>query len=575
MPTVIALLSAYNEEDILGQALDHLIAQGVDVYVLDDGSTDRTAEIAEARLGRGVIAVERRPVGSQTSSMSWTAVLRRKEELAASLDADWFIHHDADEFRESPWPHLTLAQALDAVGRLGYNAVDALVLNFPPTNDGFHAGRPVSDAFSHYEAAPPFDAVQIKCWRRQPALVDLRSSGGHDVRFPDRRVCPIRFLLRHYPIRGQAHGERKVFGERRARFSAEERALGWHRQYDAWRKGDSFLRDPGTLVRYDADSVRASLAAEANVDGTIAALEQALAGARADQAAQARRTADLQLQLSKLQVEVSHLHAQAGEAAYLRDALAAMHASASWRLTAPLRAIYGGLTGAKAAEPRPSSPESPSARVPVTTGLEPISRRWGLERGQPVDRYYIERFLAENRGDIRGRVLEVKDAGYTRAYGGDAVRAVAVLDIDPANPLATVVGDLAGPDLDAGDPFDCVILTQTLHIIYDIRAALTQTKRLLAEGGVLLCTIPAVSRVNDEHGGLESGDYWRLTQAAVRRLFGEVFRPSDVSIATFGNVRACSAFLYGLASEDLSPAELAFVDPWFPLIHCVRVEKHG
>ena len=574
MPAVIALLSAYNEEDILGQALDHLIAQGVDVYVLDDGSTDRTAEVAEARLGRGVIKVERRAPGPGPTSMSWTAVLHRKEELAAALHADWFIHHDADEFRESPWPHLTIAEALDEVGRLGYNAIDAVVLNFPPINDGFHAATPVLDAFPYCEAAASFDAVQIKCWRKQRAPVDLVSSGGHDVRFQNRRVCPIRFLLRHYPIRGQVHGERKVFRERLERFAPEERARGWHRQYDTWREGDSFLRDPATLMRYDAATVRASLAAEARVDGTIAALEQALAATRADHAEAADRASGLQAQLATSQAQRSDLEVQLSgqiaETARLQAALAAMHQSASWRLTAPLRMIYGGLTGAPEA-----APPTPPRTAPETSGLEPVSRRWGLERGRPLDRCYIERFLAAHRGDIKGRVLEVKDAGYTRAYGGDAVRQADVLDIDRANPEATIVADLAGPDFDAGDPFDCVILTQTLHIIYDLRAALRQTRRLLADGGVLLCTIPAVSRVNDENGGLESGDYWRLTQAAVRRLFGEVFRPSDVSIATFGNVRVCSAFLYGLAAEDLSAAELDFVDPWFPLIHCVRVEKRG
>ena len=54
------------------------------------------------------------------------------------------------------------------------------------------------------------------------------------------------------------------------------------------------------------------------------------------------------------------------------------------------------------------------------TPLEPVSRSFGFDRGTPVDRRYIEQFLARHAAAIRGDVLEVGDDGYTRRFGGAA-----------------------------------------------------------------------------------------------------------------------------------------------------------
>jgi GT2 family glycosyltransferase/SAM-dependent methyltransferase len=205
--------------------------------------------------------------------------------------------------------------------------------------------------------------------------------------------------------------------------------------------------------------------------------------------------------------------------------------------------------------------------------VAPMSTVWGLDRGMPVDRHYIRRFLEACRADIQGRVLEVKDSGYTLNLGGARVSEAAVLDVDGANPNATVVADLTQPSQMPEGAFDCFILTQTLHIVYDLRGAVANAVRALKPGGVLLCTIPAVSRVNDENGGLDAGDFWRLTQAAVLRLFADVVPVEHVSVVTHGNVRTCAAFLYGLAAEELRPEDLDYDDPWFPLLHCIRVVK--
>jgi peptidoglycan/xylan/chitin deacetylase (PgdA/CDA1 family)/GT2 family glycosyltransferase/SAM-dependent methyltransferase len=205
--------------------------------------------------------------------------------------------------------------------------------------------------------------------------------------------------------------------------------------------------------------------------------------------------------------------------------------------------------------------------------LSPISPVWGLDRGKPLDRHYIEGFLERHRADIRGRVLEIKDAGYTNRFGGSQVTRSDVLDVDAGNPLATIVADVTRADAIPPDSFDCFILTQTLHIIYDVRAALGHAYRMLKPEGVLLCTLPCVSRISYEDGGLEGGDFWRFTEASVRRLFAEVFPVEAFEVVSYGNLMMCAAFLHGLAPDEVTPGELEETDPWFPLLCAVRAVK--
>ena len=200
----------------------------------------------------------------------------------------------------------------------------------------------------------------------------------------------------------------------------------------------------------------------------------------------------------------------------------------------------------------------------------PLSNGWGYDRGTPVDRYYIEGFLRAHRRDIRGRVVEIKDTGYTDRFGS-AVERRDVLDVDPTNPNATIVADLAAAEAVPSDSFDCFLLNQTLQLIYDTRAAITHVHRALRPGGVLLATVPAASRIIPEYG--LTTDYWRFTVASCSRLFGDVFGTEHVTVRSYGNVLTAVASLTGMASEELSPRELEVYDPYFPLIITVRAVK--
>ncbi len=254
---VIALIAAFNEGDIISSVIGHLVENGIEVYLIDNHSTDNTVEEARPWLGRGLINIESFPAKDHPAfgHFAWGEILKRKAQISREFVADWFIHHDADEFRESPFPGLNLSEAIRWVDSLGYNAVDFKVFNFQPVNDEFRPGMDPKTFFHRYEQAAEYDKVQIKCWK---AGSDISlHDGGHEVRFEGRKVCPIPFILRHYPIRGQQHGFKKVFHERKDRFLESEREGGWHVQYDSIQDGDhSFVKNPASLLPFNLEKAR-------------------------------------------------------------------------------------------------------------------------------------------------------------------------------------------------------------------------------------------------------------------------------------------------------------------------------
>jgi len=208
----------------------------------------------------------------------------------------------------------------------------------------------------------------------------------------------------------------------------------------------------------------------------------------------------------------------------------------------------------------------------LLTGLEPVSRIWGLDRGSAIDHYYIEKFLSLHAADIRGATLEMADSRYTRKFGGDRVSQSDVLHLVPGNPEATLIGDLA---TGAGIPraaFDCLIVINTFLLIYDVRAAIANCYHALKEGGVLLAHFTGTaSRCPDDAAW--AGDFWRFTSASARKLCEEMFPAQNVTVTVFGNVRTATAYLYGLAAEELQPEELDYRDPNYEVAILVRAVK--
>jgi SAM-dependent methyltransferase len=233
--------------------------------------------------------------------------------------------------------------------------------------------------------------------------------------------------------------------------------------------------------------------------------------------------------------------------------------------------------------PFPARPPLGMARFGAMHRPRPVSDDWGFDRGQPVDRWYVNDFYARFAGaeayalgDIRGRVVEVGGDEYASKYAAPdrpgAPTSIDVLHVSAANPGATIVGDLTTGEGIPERAFDCVICAQTLHVLYDVHAAIASLHAALADGGVALVTVPGITRScipDRDHWG----DFWRFTTQGAARAFEDVFGAGNVRVETYGNLLTAMGFLQGMAAEEFSDWELRLRDPDFEVIIGIRAQR--
>lgn len=146
-----------------------------------------------------------------------------------------------------------------------------------------------------------------------------------------------------------------------------------------------------------------------------------------------------------------------------------------------------------------------------------------------------------------------------------------VLHVEEGHPFVTIVDDLTDARSIPSDALDCVICPQTLDLIYDVRAAIRTSHRILKPGGTALVTVPGTSQNYDAEW--QDARCWSFTPGSVRRLFGECFAPACVDVEGHGNVLVAISFLMGFADKELSADELDHRDPGYDIVVTVRVVK--
>lgn len=250
---ILPIIACYNEIDIIEACVESLVRDGCHPIVMDNWSTDGTFEALKPLAAAGKIDLLSYPSTGPVKDYEWRRLLAAKEEISAANPDAWIIHQDADEVRHGVFPDLSLAQNLQVVEDYGCNAIDYTVLNFRPIDNAWARGKDPEVHFTHFEMGESRDDYtrQIKAWLSDGRRPSLAEQAGHEVRFARRALYPYKFLLKHYPLRSDEHGRRKLKKDRMPRFSSVERNLGWHTHYDQMVEDETFLRDPADLIAFD------------------------------------------------------------------------------------------------------------------------------------------------------------------------------------------------------------------------------------------------------------------------------------------------------------------------------------
>ncbi len=528
-PTVGVVITTYNHAHFLSQALESVCTQtrAADaVVVIDDGSTDDPASVVAAFPRVRLIRQENRGLAAA-----------RNRGLAA-VNTTYVVFLDADDC-------------------LSPNALDAGLACFAraPESGFVYGGHRFIDAegqklgqrFHAVRESPyvqllrgNFIGMHATVMYRRDLLVAV---GGFDERLRRCEDYDVYLrMARQYPVTGYPD------------------LIASYRQH-----GENMSADHGAMLR-TALEVHAHHRPPASAGDATAAWRQGRRRWRrlyAEAMAEARYRTRQQGGTLRASIPVLTGMVLASPRVALRHVMGGVR-----RRIAPL---LPGRLRARLLDGGERVPAVGRVRFGDLHRVKPISRCFGFDRGLPVDRYYIERFLTRHASEIIGRVLEVGDDSYTRRFGGSRVAQSDVLHVHGGNPRATIVGDLTGADVLPENAFDCIVLTQTLQLIYDVPLAVRRLYRALAPGGVLLVTAPGISQL--DRGEWGNTWFWSFTPTSLQRLFGDVFGPEAVMVEHYGNVFAATAFLQGLAVEELNTADLDPIDHAYPVIVAVRARK--
>ncbi|WP_206512953.1 glycosyltransferase [Larkinella soli] len=528
---VSVVITCYNHGRFLGEAIDSVRFQTwspIEIIVVDDGSTDHTREVAGAYPEVRYVYQENQGLSAARN----TGAAHSTGEFVVFLDADDWLFPDAIEYNVGE-----LTENPDAVFVSGgYRMVDrnnTILYAVETPIEGEHYLRMLESNYIGMHATVMYRRWLFDTFRYDPSL---RSCEDYDIYLQITRNYPVihhTHQLAAYRLHtsNMSANTPVMLEMAKKALTRQEKDLKSEAERKAYKKGHKFWSDYFgwellKRLRYDSDSPRM-------IPREVA-----------------RKT------LKKHQPFLYYRYRGMRELINIVKKVVPTFGQ-RWLHQAKFFPSFIPAVGK------------------VATGdfrrVRPFSTEFGYDRGGPVDRYYIENFLRRHADLIKGRVLEIGDNSYTMQFGGDRVEKSDVLHVHSENPLATFVGDLSDAPQIPDNLFDCIILTQTLHLIYNMKGAVDTCMRILKPGGVLLLTVPGISHI--DHDEWNENWLWSFTSGSLQRLLSEVFPKNQIEIKTHGNVFIATAFLYGMGVSEVTKYELDWTDPHYQVIITAKVVK--
>jgi glycosyltransferase involved in cell wall biosynthesis len=239
--TITAVLCIRNEEAYLANCLRHLVRNGIHYFIIDNESSDSSAEVYRRReFDTNLVGVEELPFHGEFSLID---VLRRKMAIIEALKTDWVIHLDADEILHSYQQGESLQAALSRVDTQGWNAVNFDEFVFLPVERDYVpetiGHQPILTYYFFQSGFPR----RVIAWRKACGFSMV--GGGHLIEGPGLRIAPETFAMRHYIFRDQEHAFSKYTNRR---FAVQGVARGWHRKRMN-QPVEAFLFPPATSLK--------------------------------------------------------------------------------------------------------------------------------------------------------------------------------------------------------------------------------------------------------------------------------------------------------------------------------------
>lgn len=206
----------------------------------------------------------------------------------------------------------------------------------------------------------------------------------------------------------------------------------------------------------------------------------------------------------------------------------------------------------------------------INMSVKPMDKIFGFSRGTAVDRYYIENFLSKYRHYITGNCLEIAEDTYTKKFGKKPF----VSNMLHVNGWGenVIKGNFETGEGLRDEEFDCMIITQTLMVIKDLKTAVENMHQSLKKGGCALITVAGISQIS-RYDADNWGDFWRFNYDGIKNVIESVFGYDNVEIVHYGNVKTACALLYGVVVEELEKKDMDYKDMDYPVIYGIVARK--
>jgi len=218
---VLGIVCTHNAQHYIKTFLEYYFNHGIDIYLIDNESTDYTLSIAKNYLNKNNLFID---TYKFTENFELYNILEFKEIIAKKSDYSWFIHLDIDEILEAE-KFQNLNQVICKVDRLGYNCINFNEFVFIPESKNLsYINQNYYNKMRLYYFFEPAQNRLNRAWKKID-LFDLKSSGGHNVKFNNKKIYPQNFHLRHYICLSYEHLLTKY---KYRKFNQDEINKGWH-----------------------------------------------------------------------------------------------------------------------------------------------------------------------------------------------------------------------------------------------------------------------------------------------------------------------------------------------------------